>query len=56
MLAPLTSQEVCMRFSFLDEGLTSEYEETITVITDDFGMVNLNTYECYKVLREVFNL
>ena len=41
MLAPLTSQEVCMRFSFLDEGLTSEYEETITVITDDFGMVNL---------------
>ena len=41
MLAPLTSQEVCMRFSFLDEGLTSEYEETITVITDGFGMVNL---------------
>ena len=41
MLAPLTNQEVCMRFSFLDKGLTSEYEETITVITDGFGMVNL---------------
>ena len=41
MLAPLTNQEVCMRFSFLDKGLTSEYEETLTVITDGFGMVNL---------------
>ena len=41
MLAPLTNQEVCMRFSFLDKGLTSEYEETLTVVTDGFGMVNL---------------
>ena len=41
MLAPLTNQEVCMRFSFLDDGLASEYQETISIITDEFGMVNL---------------
>ena len=41
MLAPLTNQEVCMRFSFLDDGLASEYQETISIITDKFGMVNL---------------
>ena len=41
MLAPLTNQEVCMRFSFLDDGLASEYQETISIVTDDFGMVNL---------------
>lgn len=41
MLAPLTNQEVCMRFSFLDNGLASEYQETINILTDEFGMVNL---------------
>ncbi|MEN8885493.1 MAG: hypothetical protein ABF246_03825, partial [Winogradskyella sp.] len=38
---PLANRNICMQFSILDENLDIEYQETISVNTDEFGMVNL---------------
>ena len=37
---PLTNKKICLRFTFIDAVGSSEYQETITVTTDDFGIVN----------------
>ncbi len=37
---PFTNKKICLRFTFIDAVGSSEYQETITVTTDDFGIVN----------------
>jgi hypothetical protein len=37
---PLTNAKVCLRFTFFDALGNPEYQETINVTTDDFGIVN----------------
>jgi hypothetical protein len=37
---PLANTKICLRFSFLDGFSDTEYQETRTVTTDEFGMVN----------------
>jgi len=37
---PLTNTKICLRFTFIDAQGSSEYQETITVTTDGFGIVN----------------
>ena len=37
---PLTNTKICLRFTFIDAVGSSEYQETITVTTDDYGIVN----------------
>ena len=39
-LAPLSNQNICMKFSIIDNEDNLEYEEVISTITDKFGMVN----------------
>ena len=39
--APLTNKNICLKFSFIDELNSLEYEEIFTTTTDDVGMVNL---------------
>ena len=38
---PLATQEICLRFSFLNQDGEKEYEETIQTKTDPLGMVNV---------------
>jgi hypothetical protein len=38
---PLTNKKICLRFVFSDPSGKKEYEEVITTITDEFGMVNV---------------
>jgi hypothetical protein len=37
---PMANTNICLRFSFLDGFSDIEYQETRTVTTDEFGMVN----------------
>ncbi|MDG2275078.1 MAG: hypothetical protein P8L28_04455, partial [Flavobacteriaceae bacterium] len=39
--APLANKNICLKFSFIDELNSLEYEEIFTTTTDDVGMVNL---------------
>jgi hypothetical protein len=39
--APITNKSVCLQFSIVDASSQTEYQETITTTTDEFGMVNL---------------
>ncbi|MDB4059221.1 collagen-like protein [bacterium] len=39
--APLTEQDICLRFNFIDSSGGLEYQEVIQVTTDIFGMVNV---------------
>jgi hypothetical protein len=39
--SPLANKPICLQFSIIDENAQIEYQEKITVTTDDFGMVNL---------------
>ncbi|MEO0037070.1 MAG: hypothetical protein RIQ59_281, partial [Bacteroidota bacterium] len=39
--APMANRNVCLQFSIIDELSQTEYQETITTLTDEFGMVNL---------------
>jgi hypothetical protein len=39
--SPLVNKLICLQFSIVDENTQTEYQEKITVTTDDFGMVNL---------------
>ena len=39
--APLTEQDICLRFNFIDSSGGLEYQEVIQVATDVFGMVNV---------------
>ena len=41
MTAPLTEQDICLRFNFIDSSGGLEYQEVIQVTTDVFGMVNI---------------
>ena len=41
MTAPLTEQDICLRFNFIDSSGGLEYQEVIQVTTDVFGMVNV---------------
>jgi len=41
MTAPLTEQDICLRFNFIDSSGSLEYQEVIQVTTDVFGMVNV---------------
>jgi hypothetical protein len=41
MTAPLTDQDICLRFNFIDSSGGLEYQEVIQVTTDVFGMVNV---------------
>ena len=38
---PLATQEICLRFSFLNQDGEKEYEEIIQTKTDPYGMVNV---------------
>ena len=38
---PLSNRNICLKFSFIDELNSLEYEEIFTTTTDDVGMVNL---------------
>ena len=38
---PLASENVCLQFTIVDAASQNEYIETITVTTDQYGMVNL---------------
>jgi trimeric autotransporter adhesin len=39
--APMPNKSICLQFSIIDENSLTEYQETITTTTDEFGMVNL---------------
>ncbi len=39
--SPLVNKAICLQFSIVDENTQTEYQEKVTVTTDDFGMVNL---------------
>ena len=39
--SPLVNKEICLQFTILDVLLQMEYQETISITTDEFGMVNL---------------
>ena len=41
MTAPLTEQDICLRFNFIDSSGGLEYQEVIQLTTDVFGMVNV---------------
>lgn len=38
--SPLINTTICLRFSFIDGVENTEYQEVITVSTDDYGIVN----------------
>ena len=40
--APLLDQLICVKFSIVDHNGSKEYEETQTVSTDSYGMINLS--------------
>ena len=39
--SPLSNKPVCLRFTITDSNSNTEYQETITTKTDEYGMVNL---------------
>jgi hypothetical protein len=39
--APLANRKICLQFSIVDDYSQTEYQEKVTVTTDDYGMVNL---------------
>ena len=39
--APMANKSVCLQFSILDASSQIEYQELISITTDEFGMVNL---------------
>ena len=39
--SPLSNKAICLQFSIVDTNLSTEYQEKVTVTTDDYGMVNL---------------
>lgn len=39
--APLSNKTICLQFSIVDFNSSTEYQEKVTVTTDDYGMVNL---------------
>ncbi len=39
--SPLVNKAICLQFSVIDESSQTEYQEKVTITTDDFGMVNL---------------
>ena len=39
--SPLVNKPICLQFGIIDENTQIEYQEKVTVTTDDFGMVNL---------------
>lgn len=38
--SPLLNTSICLRFTFLDSIEKNEYQETVTVVTDNYGIVN----------------
>ena len=38
--SPLANKNICLQFTIVDGDLLTEYQEKITVSTDEFGMVN----------------
>ncbi len=38
--SPLANKNICLQFSIIDAASQTEYQETITYLTDEFGMVN----------------
>ena len=38
--APLANKNICLQFAIIDTASRTEYQETITTTTDEFGMVN----------------
>lgn len=38
--SPLTNTDICLRFTFIDDTNITEYQETIKIKTDEFGLVN----------------
>ena len=62
MTAPLTEQDICLRFNFIDSSVSLEYQEVIQVTTDVFGMVNviigndIQTGVMPTALRELFGM
>ena len=38
--APLANKNICLQFIIIDSALQTEYQEKITVRTDEYGMVN----------------
>jgi hypothetical protein len=38
--SPLSNTTICLRFTLLDETKIMEYQETIKIKTDEFGLVN----------------
>lgn len=39
--SPLSNKAICLQFSIVDASFSTEYQEKVTVTTDDYGMVNL---------------
>jgi uncharacterized protein (TIGR02145 family) len=39
--SPMVNKAVCLQFSIVDENTQTEYQEKVSVTTDDYGMVNL---------------
>jgi hypothetical protein len=39
--APLANRKICLQFNIVDDFSQTEYQEKVTVTTDDYGMVNL---------------
>jgi hypothetical protein len=38
---PMDNRNICLKFSFLDENSSLEYQEEVKTKTDEFGMVNI---------------
>ena len=38
--APLANKDICLQFTIIDAAFKTEYQETINIKTDEFGMVN----------------
>ena len=38
--APLANKNICLQFTIIDSATLTEYQEKITVTTDEYGMVN----------------
>ena len=53
---PLANRNICLKFSFIDELNSLEYEEIFTTTTDDVGMVNLiiGTEDMNRWVRKFF--
>jgi len=38
--SPLANKNICLQFTIIDSASLTEYQEKITVTTDEYGMVN----------------